>query len=430
MPRSLSPERGLVAALALCVSAAGASAETPCVAVPGHERAVFIPVREPGVQPSQTDVAAGIDALPEGAIEALAEQVEGEALLYLPKDEDGTIPTDFELAPGARVAASYWSALLCATIARISGEAGEELVTRVPERAEVFPNSLYASAAAAVSEVAEPPRGDPYRRFQYALDLADVDAARDLLQGPPARIAVLDSAPARDHDELGALRISPIEGVPQDPAFHGTLIAGVIGAAADNGFGIAGLAPSAELTAVPVCVPRGRGLTDLCTLYDMLQGFDRSAEIDAQVVNLSVVGPPNGLLERITQRLSEIGTLVIASSGNEGGDAARYPAAYPAVLGVASLRPDRRFDLRSNRGPSANLWAPGVEILSTLPGNRFAFGDGSSLAAAHVSALSGLAIAATGKPYAVREALLRDPDPRIPSLCEILARAGSPCRTP
>ncbi len=92
---------------------------------------------------------------------------------------------------------------------------------------------------------------------------------------------------------------------------------------------------------------------------------------------------------------------------------------------------------RSNRGASAELLAPGVEVLSSVPGSAFAFGSGTSFAAAHVTGTLALVMGAGVPPGAARTALFQQANARpgksprrlpvVPAVCEVLARAGRPC---
>ena len=417
-------------------AASTAVAEGPqCAPLPSQELAPAGPVTECGIAPSVLDeipTSELIVPLPEVENTPLTPSAQGEAILVLPKDAQGQINTDFVLAPGARVGESFFSPILCSTLARIVGEAGpapDTLVTELPEGAQVVPNLLYSTAATTIRPLA----GDPYRELQYALDAAGIEDARPVTRGAGARIALLDSKPQLDHPELRDVRESQLPGKPApDPALHGSLMAGVVAAEEGNDFGIAGLAPEADLVAIPVCSDSPGSGTDRCTLYDLLYGFDRALEVEAVLINVSAVGPPSRLLQRAAERLAELGVILVAAAGNEGTDRPRYPAAYPEVLGVGAIDESEQPYVRGNRGPSAQILAPGVEILSTVPGGRFAFGDGTSLAAAHVSGVAALALAVSGDPVAVRAALMAEveeghPPPILSPVCDILRRVGHPC---
>lgn len=363
---------------------------------------------------------------------------DSEALLALPKSAAGTIPTDFELGPGAKIAHSFFSPVICATVARVTGPPGstlDQLVTVVPDTGIVVPNDVYASAADEITPVAASAgAADPYAPLQYGLALSGVRAARSLGAGDGVRVALLDSAPDFAHRDLAPSRIVAVATDEKSKAgVHGTLMAGVIGAAENNGYGIAGLAPKARIVSIPVCTPKG-GAGGQCTIYQMLQGFDRAFDAEAVIVNLSLSGPPNPLLERGVARLEELGLVVVAAAGNEGREDRRYPAAYPSVIGVGAIDGEGRLFRSSNRGAWVELYAPGVEVLSTVPGSAFAFGSGTSLAAAHVTGSLAVLTGIIGDPKRARSELFRVVHARsgsalaqLPPACDVLRRTGHVC---
>lgn len=416
-----------------------------CRPFPHTEPGSLEPFFEPGLRGSLAgEVAAGA----QGSIVPLAEPapppagapvVSGEALLALPKSKSGKVPDDFVLAPDARIAESYFSAVLCAAVLRVVGPEGSSpaaLVPRVPETAVAVPHHVYRSAGVAVRPLATGPDGDPYRPLQWALDrLGVADARAAGADGAGARIAVLDSAPETSHRELEGVRVRPLlGGPPVDPAPHGTLVSGVLRAREGNDFGIAGVAPGAEVVAIPTCTPDPGGAADACRLYDALRGVDAAWEEQVGLLNLAFVGPANPLLERAVERLEDLGVLVVAAAGNEATAAPRFPAAYPSVIGVGAVDREGRAFALGNVGPSAELEAPGVEILSTHPGGSFAFADGTSLAAAHVSGALALLLGSGVSPLDARSAVLtrggRASRPGVVALapvCELLRRAGRRC---
>lgn len=409
---------------------------------PLEQPAVFAqlaPSEEPGLEPASSPAGAGeIVSLPRVDTRGAPQSVSGEALLALPKAANGSIPTDFELGAGARVAESFFSPVLCATVARVTGPKGstpEALVPVIPDTAVVVPNHIYATAAAEVSEPVAATGPDPYRSLQYGLDQVGAEPARALSNGAGVRVAVLDSAPDPDHRDLAHVRVIAIEDGPSTaPAVHGTLVTGVIAAVEGNAFGIAGIAPGVDVVAVPVCAPAGATASDSCALYDLLRGLDAAWTSEAQIINLALVGPDNTLLARAASRLDQLGALVVAAAGNEGTEAARYPAAYPSVIGVGAVDRERELYARSNRGPSAELLAPGVEVLSTVPGDVFSFGSGTSLAAAHVSGALAVLLGAGIDAPTARAALFQAAHAEgqtgavpLPTVCEVFARLGRSC---
>jgi subtilisin family serine protease len=432
--RARTPRAGVLIALWAALAGSRASADpVPCPPIEAPRTyAQLAPSEEPGVMGSHVGVAEGpIVSLTEGPNEKTAQQASGEALLVLPKRPDGTLSHGYKLARGARIADSFWSPVLCATIARVVGDPltdPYDLVAKLPSDAAVAPNHIYTSAADRVT-----PAPDSYRKLEYALDQLGVDRARAVSMGAGVRVAVLDSAPQTDHPDLPPVRVVPISGGPKAVGVHGTLITGVIAAIANNGFGIAGVAPAAQVIAIPVCTPVGASPRDSCGLFDLLRGLDLAWQEHAQVMNLSLVGPPNPLLERAVNRLDDLGAIVVAAAGNEGIDEPRYPAAYPSVVGVGAVDAKGvRYD-HSNGGPSAQIWAPGAEVLSTVPGGAFAFASGTSFAAAHVTGALAVLIGSGAIPDAARLALFQTatgsgpPAPRVAPLCNALEQLGHAC---
>lgn len=474
---------GRTLAIGLLVLACEAGAEStgpgpPCGPFDGRNAPTrpATPLQEPGITSpgSETAPAPGGGEIlrlpiPDSRAKASPSRSESEperaseALLALPKDASGGLPTDFELAPGARIARSHFSPVLCATVARVVGPAGvspRDLVPRLPDSALVVANDLYASAVEEPdpdrpADLRPGRRGDPYGSLQYGLEASGVRRARRLGDGSGVRVALLDSAPDSSHRDLGRVEMHGPPGsapapaaagdaAPIEPGLHGTLMAGVIAAREDNGFGIAGLAPGARLLSVPVCAPSGApsaergpaaGAGGRCLLYDLLRGLDLAWEAEAQILNLSLTGPANPLLARGVARLEELGLVVVAAAGNEELDEPRYPAAYPSVIGVGAHDREGAPFARGNRGPWVELAAPGVEVISTVPGDAFAFGDGTSLAAAHVTGMLAVLTGVTKDARLARAELFRTihasgtqrSPPLLPSICEVLPRLDRSC---
>ncbi len=435
--------RAILLAAALLLLPATSPAEPPCGSFEPGPSAEPGPLGEAGVVASALEPAVngGIVPLPtrSGLVDEEDAEPRAEALIAFPKHPNGEQPKlrADQLAPGARVVESFFSPVICSTVARVVGPLEldySELVRGLPETTLVVPNPVYVTA---VDEVRA--AGDPYRSFQYGLDLAGVEHARALTNGRGVRLALLDSAPQSNHRDLGVIRtLDLLDGrEPPAPALHGSLMAGVVGAIEGNGFGIAGVAPGVEILAIPVCRGDAYGTADACDLFDLLVGVDLAWENGAHIVNLSLVGPPNPLLSHAMDRLEALGILVVAAAGNEGTTDPRFPAAYASVIGVGAVDRDGKPYARGNQGVSVDVLAPGVEILSTVPGDRFAFGDGTSLAAAHVSGLLALALSTGGDLTGVRRAFFaaaraRAPQPHdgplpMPAACDVLAELGRPC---
>lgn len=170
-----------------------------------------------------------------------------------------------------------------------------------------------------------------------------------------------------------------------DPNGHGTHVAGIIGAAGDNGVGVTGVAWRSRLMIVRVLDDDRMGAES-----DVIRGLTYAINNGARVVNLSLgqMEDTPALREAITEAEAR-GVLLVAAAGNTG-KALLYPAAYPTVLGVgASDRNGERASFSAG-GAQLNLLAPGVDILSTWNGQPYFTQSGTSMAAPHVSGVAAL----------------------------------------
>ena len=158
-------------------------------------------------------------------------------------------------------------------------------------------------------------------------------------------------------------RPCPEEGVKtrspdvRDRRGHGTHLAGIIGAVGDNGVGIVGVAPEAQIMVVRALSDNGRG-----TLADLIPGIYYAADNGADVINLSWSGPRSVALDMaIEYAVNERDAVVVASAGNGAGPMERgiYPANIPGVLAVGASGPDNQVLSFSDFGGFLDLVAPG-----------------------------------------------------------------------
>jgi subtilisin family serine protease len=249
------------------------------------------------------------------------------------------------------------------------------------------PHFVFATQAAA---------GDPLLGLQYAPKLIGALLAHSRATGRGVRIAIIDSGIAADHPDLAG-RIALAEdftGAGAAAEIHGTGVAGVVAAVEGNGVGIVGIAPSADLLALRACRaldpshPEAR-----CAGLALARAFDYALRNGARVINLSLGGPHDALVTRLVERAETLGTLVVAAAGNQGANALPlYPAALETVVAVSAVDAKDEPYAADSRGDFVDLAAPGVEVLTTAPGARYSAQTGSSLAAAHVSAVAALVL--------------------------------------
>jgi hypothetical protein len=236
------------------------------------------------------------------------------------------------------------------------------------ERAEVDLNHIYTA-------------GDPVEEsFEGSITPRNAIGFPADTDGLSLRIGMIDSGVDTTHP---ALRKSSIESKTfvskgaKLPNYHGTAIASIIAA---NDTEYRGLAPSAEVYAAAVFendTERG----EIASTVSLVRALDWLMSSGVDVVNISLAGPPNRLLEAALNRASEQGLMIIAAAGN-GGPAAKpmYPAAYDAVVAVTAVDADGQVYRLANRGAYLDLAAPGVSVLHAKAGGGYSASSGTSFA--------------------------------------------------
>jgi subtilisin family serine protease len=318
----------------------------------------------------------GFDA---GALDAAGAWVEQQGGSVVRADQTGGcfIVADFPEGDGAR------DERLAASAQRTSG-------------IRYFEPNLRVTAAALPN--------DPYfLPYQWDKWVMYGDQAWDIVGGTmDVKVAVVDNGTDWQHPDLaanfktGELGYDFI-GNDNDPrpdnfnvpqSFHGTHVAGIIAATRNNNEGIAGWS-LVQLLAVRVLNDSGSGTTDVVAL-----GVRWAADHGARIINMSLTSSSSSqVLVDACQYAAQAGVLLVAASGNEGQQAIGYPAALSQCIAVGASSPDSRLAYFSNYGPEQELVAPGVSILSTVPGAGYDSANGTSMAAPQVSGVAALVLA-------------------------------------
>jgi len=202
----------------------------------------------------------------------------------------------------------------------------------------------------------------------------------------PRSVGLIDSGVDRRHPALQQAAVTPWGCTdPGDKAGaspHGTAVASLL---VGRGPAFAGVVPGAQLFAADVYCGQPAG----GSAESVAQALAWMARQRVPVVNVSLVGPGNRLLERSVQALLAKGHLVVAAVGNDGPAAPPlYPAAYPGVVGVTGVNPARRVLPEAAQGPQVGFAAPGAELAVALAGGRaYGVARGTSFAAPLVAGL-------------------------------------------
>ncbi len=220
------------------------------------------------------------------------------------------------------------------------------------------------------------------------------------------------------------------DGDPMDELFHGTHVAGIIGAIGNNGEGIAGVCWTVKLMALRILDANGVGATS-----DAIEAINYAMTYRAKVINASWGGYSySQALYDAIGAVGNAGILFVAAAGNDGINQATYPAAFD-LDNIISVMATDTFDnmafFSNYNFETVDLGAPGVGILSTTPTNatawmtannipiNYAFESGTSASAAHVTGacvLVGVVNPAL-TPIQIKKIILRGVDKTLPDLC-------------
>lgn len=181
-------------------------------------------------------------------------------------------------------------------------------------------------------------------------------------------------------------------------AQHGTAVAAILVASRQGR--AHGLLPEAKLIAIDAFYTAGRD--ERSDVFNLVQAMDKLAAAEVRIINMSLAGPHNALLEQMVARLSDAQILIVSAAGNDGPRAAPvFPGAYDPVLTVTAVDASGRVYRRAGRGPHVDLAAPGVEVwtaasirgVRTKTGTSFAAPFATAAAAILMSEQPGMAVA-------------------------------------
>ncbi|MGE7388858.1 type VII secretion-associated serine protease mycosin [Streptomyces sp. NPDC004126] len=266
------------------------------------------------------------------------------------------------------------------------------------------PQSPYAFALDGAGECTFPMKKQIADR-PWALQRVMLDALWARTKGKGVRVAVIDTGVDRANPQLaGALDtgagrdfIDPKGGDgTNDTVGHGTKVAGLIAARPQQGTGFVGLAP--EATVIPIRQNDGQATGN--AVATLAQAVDHAVAKGARVINISqdTDAPltPDSELGKAVQRALAAKAVVVASAGNDGlsGQKHRtYPAAFPGVLAVASSDRNNERAAFSQPGDFIGVAAPGVDMVSTVPGFGQCIDNGTSFSAPYVAGVAALLVA-------------------------------------
>ena len=253
---------------------------------------------------------------------------------------------------------------------------------------------------------------EPARRGKYSANDPDIDkvwgydamkvetlyqllATEQVAPKKKARIAIIDTGVDGKHEDLKDNFVSIAAKHNEDPHGHGTHCAGIAAAVSNNATGIASFTPNntfVEVTSVKVFGKYGN-TTQQVIINGMLEAVDNGAD----VLSMSLGGPSTAKRQRAYKQAvkyaNKKGAIVVVAAGNENVDARkRVPASVEGVITVAALDSELKKASFSNDVGALKMGiaAPGVQVYSTIPNNKYEYFNGTSMATPYVAGLLGM----------------------------------------
>ena len=231
---------------------------------------------------------------------------------------------------------------------------------------------------------------DPYVGLQRGFQQMDVADAHPWSRGEGVKVAIIDTGVDTQHPDLLGSIAAAVNFVDADDAQfrrdrHGTEMAGVIAAVANNREGIVGVAPNARLFVFKACwQSHADADAARCNSFTLARALTAAFDAHAQVVNLSLAGPDDPLLGDLIREGQHRGVLFVGAAPHTA-DVQAGLLHQAGVIEVASAESHSAID--------TVLYAPGREILTLLPGGHYDFASGASIATAQVSGVVALMLA-------------------------------------
>jgi thermitase len=289
----------------------------------------------------------------------------------------------------AAVVRKHWTGI-AVSVLEVPEESSEAIMESLKRTGlfEYVERDQYAHTAAEVPN-------DPGFVSQWHLAKIQSSQAWSVTTGSPSVVvAVIDTGVHGTHPDLASNLVPGWNFVKSnsdtsDPLGHGTAVAGVIGAASNNGIGVAGVSWHSRM--MPLVVVDEN---DLAAYSNIAEAIQYAADRGVRVINISVGGnAQSSTLQSAVDYAWNRGVLILASAMNNGASNPYYPAACNHVMAVSATDSNDHLASFSNYGNWIAISAPGAGILTTAAGGGYAYWFGTSFSSPIVAGVAALSLA-------------------------------------
>ncbi|MDB6089166.1 MAG: hypothetical protein JWN85_1950 [Gammaproteobacteria bacterium] len=227
---------------------------------------------------------------------------------------------------------------------------------------------------------------DPLYDLQTNLTALDIANAHARSQGAGVRIGLIDTGVDTQHADLHGRIVRTQSSLDSHPTSagayrHGTAMAGLIVAVANNHVGIVGIAPLAQLEVYEACWQlQPDSDAAVCNTFTLAKALAAALDSGVQLVNMSIAGPADPLLAALVEAAVKRGVTFVGAAADPADG---FPTSIPGVIAVQGL--DHVFNADA-------LSVPATHILTLRPDNQYDFESGTSVAAAEMTGVIALLI--------------------------------------
>ena len=235
---------------------------------------------------------------------------------------------------------------------------GDKKILKELKRSALAKDTEYIEANYLYQASAVP--NDPQYNRQWNFRDINVEQAWDETKGAGVTVAIIDTGVSKVPDLKSTKFVKGYDFVnnkvdASDDNGHGTHVAGTVAQSTNNGYGVAGIAYESSIMPLKVLSGSGGG-----TVADIAEAIKFAADNKADIINMSLGGGgASSMMEEAIKYAHNKGVTIVAAAGNEGRNAASYPARYPNVISVAATDPAGQKASYSNFGAGVDISAPG-----------------------------------------------------------------------